>query len=411
MTTGPACRIAIPDWLASPSITHLLDLLGDARFVGGAVRDTLLGRAVGDLDLATPLPPDAVANRLEAGGIRVIPTGIAHGTITAILGDRSVEITTLRRDVETDGRRAVVAFTTDWEADAARRDFTMNTLYLNRTGDVWDPLGCGIEDARAGRVRFVGDAGQRIDEDCLRILRFYRFQAHYGRLPIEPETRLACCRRAAALGQLSGERIRAELFRLLQAESPLPALQVLVEDAIWRKIGLPEPVALNRLARLLRHDAERDPVRRFASLLKGGVTETILRLRLSNEEAERLHALVSGTIPEWDAGTVAHHRAIYEQGRRYYRDLALLAVARGRDPVPLAAHLDAAAAWQIPTFPIRGRDLVTLGLSPGPAVSETLRQVEDWWAAGDFSADHDACLAEARKVLTRSDQQGLGSGP
>ena len=406
MTQTPARRIPIPRWLDAPSITRLLDLLGEARFVGGAVRDTLLGRDVGDLDLATPLTPDAVMRRLEAGHIKVVPTGLSHGTVTAVLEDRSVEITTLRRDVETDGRHAVVAFTDDWGEDARRRDFTMNALYLDRNGDLWDPLGTGIDDAQAGRVRFVGDAGARIEEDSLRILRFYRFQAHYGILPIERETRLACCRRAGALGQLSGERIRAEIFKLLQAENPLPSLTALVEDAIWRRIGLPEPVALNRLARLLRHDGEPDALRRLASLLKGGVTETIMRLRLSNEEAERLHALVSGTIPEWNAGVVAHHRALYDYGRRYYRDLALLAVSRGRDPGPLAGHLAEAARWPIPTLPIRGRDLITLGLTPGPVVSDTLRQVETWWAEGDFSADYDACLDHARRLLANRDLTG-----
>ena len=406
MTATPARRIIIPEWMNAPPLQRLLDLLGDARFVGGAVRDTLVGRDVGDLDVATPLAPDTVIRRLEAGGVRVVPTGLAHGTVTAVLEDRAIEITTLRRDVETDGRHAVVAFTDDWTVDAARRDFTMNALYLDRAGNLFDPLGSGIADALAGRVRFVGDAGARIEEDSLRILRFYRFQAHYGRVAIEPETRLACCRRAGLLARLSGERIRIELLKLLQAAEPLPVLTALVEDAIWRKIGLPEPVALNRLARLLRHDAEPDGLRRLASLLKAGVTQTVMRLRLSNDEAERLHALVEWALPKWDAGPVAHHRALYERGRRFYRDLALLAVARGRDPGPLAEHLALAASWPIPTFPIRGRDLVTLGMTPGPEISETLRRVETWWAEGDFTADHHACLTEAGRHLATRDLTG-----
>lgn len=414
MTAAAARRIAIPDWLAAPPLQPLLDLLGEARFVGGAVRDTLLGRPVGDLDLATPLPPDAVMQRLAIGDIRTIPTGLAHGTVTAMLDHQPVEITTLRRDVETDGRHAVVAFTDDWAEDAARRDFTMNALYLDRAGNLFDPLGTGIADALAGYVRFVGDAGARIDEDALRILRFYRFQAHYGRVPIAPETRLACCRRAAALAGLSGERIRVELLKLLRAPDPLPALTALVEDAIWRKIGLPEPVALNRLARLLRHDRSPDEppdaLRRLASLLKpdpqrATITATAMRLRLSNDEAERLHALVGWSLPEWDAGSIAHHRALYDRGRRLYRDLALLAVARGRDPGPLAEHLAAAVSWPIPQLPIRGRDLVDLGMSPGPAIAETLRRVEDWWAAGDFTADRAACLAHAEAMLPAATEE------
>lgn len=406
MLAAPARRIAIPDWMGSPPLRHLLDLIDGCRFVGGAVRDTLLDRPVGDLDIATPLAPDAVMRRLEAGGVRVVPTGLAHGTVTAVLETRAVEITTLRRDVETDGRHAVVAFTEDWAEDARRRDFTMNALYLDRDGGLFDPLGTGIADALAGHVRFVGDPGARIEEDSLRILRFYRFQAHYGRVAIEPEARLACCRRAGALAKLSGERIRVELLKLLQAEDPLPALTALVEDAIWRKIGLPEPVALHRLARLLRHDPDKDALRRLASLLKAGVTETVMRLRLSNDEAERLHALVEWALPEWDAGPVAHHRALYDHGGKTYRDLALLAVARGRDPGPLDAHLAMAAAWPIPSLPLRGRDLVALGMSPGPGISETLGRVEAWWAAGDFAADRDACLAEAARLLATRDPTG-----
>jgi poly(A) polymerase len=399
----PVGRLAIPDWMTPAPLQQLLDALGEARFVGGAVRDTLLGRRVGDLDIATPLPPETVLARLAAGSIKAIPTGLAHGTVTAVLPAGPVEITTLRRDLATDGRHAVVAFTDDWAADAGRRDFTMNALYLDRDGDLWDPLGTGAADARAGRVRFVGDPGARIEEDYLRILRFYRFQAHYGREPVPAETRLACCRRAAGLATLSGERIRTELLRLLAAPDPIPVLAAIVEDAIWRKLGLPEPAALNRLARLLRVEPEAepepDPLRRLASLIKQDPDKAAERLRLSNGERDRLAALVIGTLPDWDAGGPAHHRALYELGLDRYRDLALLAVARGRDPDPLAAHLARAAAWPIPRLPIRGGDLVTLGLAPGPAVARTLRAVEAWWTEGDFSADRDACLAAARRLL------------
>ena len=396
---GPARRIPIPDWMTPASLQHLLDTLGDCRFVGGAPRDTLLGRPVGDLDLATPLLPEEVIDRLGQAGFRVIPTGLAHGTVTAILPSGPVEITTLRRDIATDGRHAAVAFTDDWAADAARRDFTMNALYLNRTGGIWDPLGHGIDDCLAGIVRFVGAPGARIDEDFLRILRLYRFQAHYGRTPIERETRLACCRRAGKLSRLSGERIRVELLKLLQAPAPVPALTALAQDGVWRKIGLPEPMMLNQLSRLIRVEPEIDPLRRFASLLRADPGRAATRLRFSNAQRARLDLMMTGDIPAPEAPASDHHNALFKLGSDVYRDLALLSVARGRDPGALGGQIAAAQSWPIPRLPVRGADLLTLGLKPGPAVSATLKSVEIWWAGSDFVPNRAACLEKAKNLI------------
>src|SRR6185437_3989474 len=226
-------RIARPAWVDDAGTRAVLAALGaeggTARFVGGCVRDTLLGRPIGDIDIATPLTPDRVLARLKAAGIKAVPTGLVHGTVTAVTPQRHLEITTLRRDVETDGRHARIAFTADWAADAARRDFTMNALYLDADGNLFDPMG-GLADLRAGRVRFVGDAATRIREDVLRLLRFYRFHAQLGRGTADPTARAACHALAALLPSLSGERIAAETLKLLAAADPIPTLALMAED-------------------------------------------------------------------------------------------------------------------------------------------------------------------------------------
>src|SRR5665213_1315156 len=233
-------------WMSEAATRAVMAALGDgnARFVGGCVRDALLGRPVLDIDIATKLPPDEVTRRLEAAGIRAVPTGLAHGTVTAVLKPRHFEITTLRRDVETFGRHARVAFTDDWAEDAGRRDFTMNALYLGADGAVFDPIG-GLADLRTGYVRFVGDAGRRIDEDVLRLLRFYRFYAHYGKGEADEAARDAARERAPLLPSLSAERVAAEMLKLLAAPDPLPVLALMREDGVLAQM-LPEATAFDR---------------------------------------------------------------------------------------------------------------------------------------------------------------------
>jgi poly(A) polymerase len=386
----PVRRIAPPEWLVHPTLTALLDALGEGRFVGGVVRDTLLGLPPGDLDLATPLEPAEVVERLARAGIRTVPTGIAHGTVTAVLADgRPVEITTLRRDVATDGRHATVAFTVDWVADAARRDFTLNALYLDRTGGIWDPVG-GIEDCLAGRIHFVGEPLRRIDEDFLRILRFYRFQARYGRVPADPAARAACRARAARIDGLAGERLQTETRKLLAASDPTPTVRLMIEDGVLGAI-LPAPFRPDRLAALVRIEPKPDPIRRLAALIGDGTGAIAAeRLRLSNAERDRLTALTGPNPIDPAAPAPAQRALLYRLGAPLYRDFALL---RG------AAHLLAIAdAWQNPSLPVGGSDVRALGIPAGPAVGMLLKQVEVWWIEGDFQADRAACLDRLRAL-------------
>ncbi|MFQ5959208.1 MAG: CCA tRNA nucleotidyltransferase, partial [Alphaproteobacteria bacterium] len=248
----PAGTIEPQRWMTVRATRAVVDALraqgAEVRFVGGCVRDAVAGRKVTDVDIATPDPPETVIRLLEAAGIRVVPTGIKHGTVTAVVARRPFEITTLRRDVETYGRHAKVAFTDDWTADAARRDFTINALFCAPDGTLYDPFG-GLDDLRAGRVRFVGDAVQRIREDVLRLLRFFRFYAHYGRPPPDAEALAACRAMALALPSLSGERVCAELLRLLAADDPAAVLELMIEADVLEFV-LPEVAGVGALAEL-----------------------------------------------------------------------------------------------------------------------------------------------------------------
>ncbi|HEV2677852.1 MAG TPA: CCA tRNA nucleotidyltransferase [Aliidongia sp.] len=392
MSDGPARRIASPAWLRQPAMAALLDTLGEARFVGGAVRDTLLGLPPGDLDLATPLEPIETLARLERVGIRTVPTGLSHGTITAILADDTVvEVTTLRRDVETDGRHAIVAFTHDWAADAARRDFTLNALYLDRSGGIWDPVG-GLDDCLAGRIRFVGAPLQRIDEDVLRILRFYRFQARYGRGTPDAEARAACRRRADRIDRLAGERLQTETRKLLGATDPTPTARLMTEDGVLAAY-LPGPFHLDRLAALVPIEPSADPIRRLAALLDTGAgTAVAERLRLSSTDRDRLVALTGTNAIDLAAGDRSQRTALYRLGVGFYRDFTLLAAAGRGQPERARPLLALADAWDNPALPIGGRDVTALGIEAGPAVGRLLRLVEEWWIEGDFRADRAACL-------------------
>jgi poly(A) polymerase len=403
VTDSPARTIDLPAWTREAGVVSVLDVLGEARFVGGAVRDTLLGRPVGDLDLATPLIPDEVLRRLEAAGLQVIPTGLGHGTITVIADHRPIEVTTLRRDVETDGRHAIVAFGADWAADARRRDLTMNALFLDRDGRVWDPVG-GLDDCLAGRVRFVGDPRRRIGEDVLRLLRFYRFQAHYGRVPADPAARAACRDLAPGITGLSGERIRVELLRLLAAPDPVPTLRLVIEDGVMPHL-LPAPVGLDRLARLVALEPAPDPLRRLAALLPEGDPRPLAdRLRLSVRERERLQGLVAERL-DLGGDLTLQHRALHRLGSAAYRDAVLLMAAETDRPGPVRALLDLAETWPIPYFPLRGADALALGVPPGERIGELLTAVEAWWIAGDFTADRGACLGQLKALM-----EGSGSG-
>ncbi len=398
-------RINPQPWMTSPKTRAVLDALaaGDVgvRFVGGCVRDAVIGRKNADVDLATNAPPERVMELLAAADLKVVATGLAHGTVTAVSGSVPYEITTLRRDVETDGRRAVVAFTDDWEADAARRDFTMNALSLEADGLLHDPFG-GIEDLRTGRVRFVGDPRQRLTEDVLRLLRFFRFHAHYGRPPPDGDALSACREMAHLLPRLSAERVRVELLKLLAAPDPAPVIRLMRDEGILDHF-LAQATAIDRLSRMVEIEsglAICDALRRLASLLPvdGDTADHIGRaLRLSNKERERLVAM---TAPEIDLSPKldgpARRRALYTIGAAAWPDLVLSAWSAGAASADDGSWRDLfnePQGWERPKFWLTGRDLKKLGIEEGAVVGELLRATEAWWIAGDFRADREECLA------------------
>src|SRR5690349_5033916 len=293
-----------------------------ARFVGGCVRDALLGRPIGDIDIATPEPPERVVELLRKWRIKAVPTGIEHGTVTAVARGRPFEITTLRRDVETFGRHARVAFDAGWAEDAERRDFTMNAIFLDGSGAIFDFVG-GIEDLHAGRVRFVGDPEARIREDVLRLLRFYRFHAHYGRGAADGTARNACRKLAPLLPSLSAERVAAETIKLLKAPDPVPTLRMMAEDGVL-SAALPELARLDLLARLVAIEPAPDPVRRLAALLPpdpAAAGAFAARLRFPNKVRDRLVALTApATAIDLAADERAQRWTLYRLGPAPYRD-------------------------------------------------------------------------------------------
>jgi poly(A) polymerase len=363
-------------WTQRADLARLVAALGagNARYVGGAVRDTLLGLAVKDVDMATPLAPEVVMERLAAAGIRTVPTGIDHGTVTAILPDGPVEITTLRHDVSTDGRRATIAYAQDWQDDAARRDFTINALYADPLSrELFDFFG-GLADLDGRRVRFIGDARQRIREDHLRILRYFRFQARFGSEPADAEAESACAELAATLKGLSRERIAMELLNLLALPDPAPTVTRMAELGVLPVI-LPEADA-TALPRLVAAEADAgaapDPLRRLAALLPAdpAVAEQVgARLRLSTAQRKRLVSAAARTDGPGDARSLA-----YRLGREEAIDRLLLT---GGSIAPLAG-------WDIPRLPLKGGDVVARGVGAGPEVARILRAIEVRWVAEGF---------------------------
>jgi poly(A) polymerase len=414
---GGSERIAPQDWMTAPATRRVMTAFADAgveaRFVGGCVRDALLGRTVTDIDIATPAPPDRATSILEAAGIAVHPTGVKHGTVTAVADHRPFEITTLRRDVENFGRHARVEFTDDWQADAARRDFTMNAISCGPDGALFDYFG-GIDDARAGRVRFVGSPEDRIREDVLRLLRLFRFQAHYGKRPLDEGALAAAETMAPQLVTLSGERIRNETLRLLVAPDPLPVLTTMRERNVLAHF-LPEATQPQRLAALVRLEnsvplveavkLRPDAIRRLAALLtQDGATARAVaeRLRLSNEDRDRLIALAAFPPLDPNASDVDRHRRMYRDGAALYFDRVLLSWAGSPDASDdWASHLADAHGWGDPHLPIRGADALALGVPAGPRVGELISAIEQWWIDGDFRADRAACLAKLKELAAR----------
>jgi poly(A) polymerase len=370
------------DWLDRAETQAALAVLRDgghqALLVGGCVRNALMGRPVDDVDIATDARPERVVELAEARGLRAVPTGIEHGTVTLVVEHLPFEVTTFRRDVATDGRRAVVAFTDDVSADAARRDFTMNALYADAAGAVIDPLG-GLDDLRARRVRFVGDAARRIAEDRLRVLRFFRFHAWYGDPAAGPDRAgLAACAAAAGdLGHLSRERIGAEMLKLLAAPDPAPALAAMDRAGVLAAV-LPgsDPARVPALIEAeRRHQAAPDAVRRLA-LLGGTDPQERLRLSRADERRRRLLRDAEGGLSE----------IAWRHGSEVAWDMALLRMAAGETIGEPAAEIARGAAA---TFPVRAADLPYEGAALGRALAEA----EARWIASGFTASREELLS------------------
>jgi poly(A) polymerase len=397
-------------WMTASETRAVMDALGEARFVGGVVRNALMGREVSDIDIATPLTPDEVMKKLEAAMLKAVPTGIEHGTVTAISNGRPYEVTTLRRDVSTDGRRAVVAFTKDWAEDAQRRDFTMNAIYADAKGEVFDSVG-GVADLKAGKVRFVGDPTTRIREDFLRILRLFRFHAWYGKGELDKAALHAAAAEKSGLKQLSGERIAKEMLKLLAAEDPIPVLRSMAASGILGEI-LPGELNMARLERVVAIDNQNffapDPALRLAALLPdraAAAHEIADRWRLSNTDRERLADIAGNTDKIVSYLSIKEVRKLlYKLGAPRFKDRISLKWAE--DPketnfVQWRALLAMADAWKRPKFPLDGGNVMAAGVPQGPLIGKILEEVEEWWIDSDFIED-EFSLAERLKAVVQA---------
>ncbi|KAB2914848.1 MAG: CCA tRNA nucleotidyltransferase [Hyphomicrobiaceae bacterium] len=414
MATPVPPRLAEASWLRRSETQAVFAALAAAGFaaraVGGAVRNSLLGRPVIDIDIATPARPDQVMAAAEAAGLAAIPTGIAHGTVTVVADHMPCEVTTLREDVETHGRHATVAFTDDWAADARRRDFTINALYCSAEGELFDPLG-GYADLLTRHVRFIGEATERIREDYLRILRFFRFTAEYAAGAPDAVGLAACVRERAGLARLSAERVRQELFRLLTAVRGPDMVAVMFDHGLIVDVlgAAPRPQLLDALAALeAALGLAPDAVLRL-SVLAVEVPEDAARLRerlrLSNEEHERLSRAAQPAPDLGPATPESDARAfLYAAGEAAYRECVLLAWVRadaGAEDDLWRRRLALPERWRPPRFPIGGADVMALGVPAGPRVGQVLRALEDWWIAGDFGADEGALRAKLEELVAK----------
>jgi poly(A) polymerase len=379
---------------------------GSARFVGGCVRNTLMGAPVDDLDIATQLTPDQVIAVCQQANFAAHPTGIEHGTITVVVDHKPFEVTTLRRDVSTDGRRATVAFTESWEEDAQRRDFRMNALYADAQGKVHDPTGGGLDDARAGRVIFIGDASTRIREDYLRILRFFRFNAWYARTPIDPAGLHACAELVAGLDTLSVERVWKEVKKMLGAPDPRAAWEGMKAIEV-RARALPEMSNETRLDALCTLEADLmlpiDAMTRIAASLSDqqSAKAMAVRLKLSNEERDRLVAALGDDVKITSYMSLREmRRAIYRIGNEAFRDRVMLAwasagVEKAQAWRALVAH---AQMWKPPKMPLTGDEVMAAGVAAGPKVGAVMREVEEWWIDADFPDDKLSLIERLKAV-------------
>ena len=404
-------------WLADGDLQRLLAALSkggeQARIAGGAVRDAVLGRPGADIDIATTTLPDQTIHRAEASGFRTVPTGIDHGTVTVIVGAAPIEVTTLRADIETDGRHARVVFGRDWKADAERRDFTVNALYAEADGTVIDLVG-GLADLESRTLRFIGDPEKRIREDYLRILRFFRFFAWYGAGRPDAEGLKACARLKDGLDRLSAERVWAELKKLLAAPDPSRALLWMRQSGVLTKV-LPESEkwGIDAIHALVKAETDLqwppDPLLRIAAIVPPDAERMealATRLKLSNAEAERLHLWANAGGVQPGTSELALAKLLYRVGIPGVIDRLRLAIAAARvkaveqdealvEAGGYARQLRFAESWKKPEFPLRGADLAGLGIHPGPDIGKLLKLLEEEWLGSGFTLDRDSLLARA----------------
>jgi len=398
-------RLDPQPWMISPAVRRVIAALeavrpGGVRFVGGCVRNALLGEPVADVDIATLLTPDNVEKAMLAAGIAVHPTGIEHGTLTVVADHQPFEVTTLRRDVETDGRRATVAFTEDWAEDAHRRDFRMNALYAAPDGELFDLTGGGLDDIAQRRIVFVGDPETRIREDYLRILRFFRFFAWYGRGEPDAAGLAACAALCAGLDGISAERIWMETKKLLAAGDPMRAMTAMEKSGVFAQL-FPQAKGLDLLRKLAALEAGAglapDPIVRFLALFwkhSKAVQAVSNQLKMSNEERQRLNWAAQDETPI-QAGMTPQEmrRALYKVGPGVFRDRVLLQWAQDGTAAWAKLYTDA-GNWQRPAMPFSGEDLLARGVTEGPAIGEALRKLEAAWIESDFTLGRDALLTK-----------------
>jgi poly(A) polymerase len=394
---GGMRSVAGLEWFDAPATRAVYAALNAAghetRAVGGAVRNSLMGLPVNEVDFASTASPEEVTELAVAAGLRTVPTGLKHGTVTVIVERQPFEVTTLRQDVETFGRHASVKFTRDWAMDASRRDFTMNALYASADGAVHDPLD-GYSDLAARRVRFIGSARERIREDYLRILRFFRFTADYGDKP-DSQGYSACLAERAGLCRLSAERVRVELLRILSAREPVRALEPMSEGGLLTLL-LGGVVRVAHAGRMILIEAANglagDPLRRLAALalmVEEDAKRLTQKLRLSNSEAARMQATAALKPRLTSAAPVlATKEALYRLGKPQFIDRVLLAWARSdasADDPAWREHLILPECWHAPAFPLKGEDLLSRGVERGPKMGETLRKLEERWISSNFA--------------------------
>ncbi|MDM9621709.1 poly(A) polymerase [Rhizobium sp. AC44/96] len=414
-------NLAHEAWFKDPALGRVLALLnadsGEGRVVGGAVRNSLMGMPVSDIDVATTLTPDTVIQRAQAAGIKAVPTGVDHGTVTLVIGGKPFEVTTLRADMETDGRRAKVAFSTDWQTDADRRDLTINALYVDEKGDVIDLVG-GLADIERRNIRFIGDAATRIAEDYLRILRFFRFFAYYGSGRPDADGLRACAAARSKLKTLSAERIWSEMRKLLAAEDPGRALLWMRQVAVLTEI-LPETEkwGIDAIPSLITTEKalgwKPDPLLRLAAIVPPDgerLEKMAVRLKFSRAEAEFFKRWSSVTPPSDDISSAAFDRLLYRNGAEGIttRLKLALAVARGKvegdmnemaRSARLGKLLEHAMRWEKPAFPLSGSDMLGAGIPAGKRVGETLSLLENQWIEENFAPDRAALLARLSQLV------------